>query len=217
MKFLKESLIEYIDDKFFKNLFESENIEDSENDEEMSPAEKQKLAAAIEKDGMSVVKKCQGNWKAFKIAAGKIWQEYRDFWSSQKEADQSIGQKGIYYNLYKSNYIVGVVKNPAGMAELKVYNTSHQDSEEFETFVCKNPDVIKAFNEFFKNEVEATMQEIISSQKEAMVAKKKADEMKAKEDATSAKRAKLDAFLGEEKAPNKQEEPIPKKGKPRIR
>jgi len=195
MEYVKESLIEYTDDKFFTSLFESENFE---KDEELSPAEKQKLASAKEKDGMAVVRKCQGNWKAFKVAAGKIWQEYRDFWSSQKDADESIGQKGIYYNLYKSNYIVGVVKNPAGNAELKVYNTSHQDSDEFETFVCKNPNVINAFNDFFKGEVENTMKEVITAQKEAVEAKKKADKLKAKEDASATKRAKLDAFLTEE-------------------
>jgi len=194
MKKIKESLIEYSDDIFFTALFESELMEE---DEEMSPAEKQKLANEHEKQGMAVVKKCQANWKAFRVAAGKIWQEYRDFWSTQKDANESIGQKGIFYNLYKSEYIVGVVKNASGMAELKVYNTAQQDSDEFETFVCKNPDVINAFNAFFKGEVENTMKEIISSHKEAMAAKKKADKLKAKEDATAAQRAKLDAFLSE--------------------
>jgi len=194
MEKVKESLLEYTDDKFFSALFEEELMEE---DEEISPAEKQKLAKQKEKEGLSVVKKCQSNWKAFKIDAGKIWQEYRDFWSTQKEADESIGQKGMFYNLYKSAYIVGVVKNAAGNAELKVYNTSQQDPGEFETFICKNPDVVQSFTNFFKGEVESTMKEIISAHKDAMAAKKKADATQAKEEETSAKRAKLDAFLDE--------------------
>ena len=205
MKYVKESLLEYTDDKFFKSLFEAEIAGTDEvktpetEDEELSPAEKQKIVAAKEKEGMFVIKHIQSNWKAFKINAGSIWQEYRDFWSTQKEADESIGQKGIFYNLYKSAYIVGVVKAPNGAAELKVYNTSQKDPDEFETFVCKNPNVVKAFNDFFKVEIEGKMKDIISAHKEAMEAKKKADKIKSKEEASAAKRAKLDAFLNEEK------------------
>jgi len=201
MEKVKESLLEYTDDMFFMPLFENDLLEGEED--EQSPAEKQKEAAQKEKDGMAVVKRCINNWKAFKTDAGKIWQEYRDFWAAQKEADESIGQKGMYYNLYKSNYIVGVVKSVSGAAELKVYNTSANTGEtdkeggEFETFICKNPTAIQAFTEFFKGEVEGTMKEIISGHKEAMEAKKKADTQRAKEEETAAKRSKLDAFLNE--------------------
>jgi len=200
MENVKETLIEFVDDKFFNSLFEAEtetNVE-VEEDTEMTPAEKQKLANQKQKEGMAVIKKCQANWKAFKIDAKNMWQEYRDFWSTQEDAIKTIKQKGLFYNLYKSDYIVGVVKNAAGMAELKVYNTSHTDLSELETFVCKNPEVIQAFNSFYKAELQGAMREVISSHKEAMEAKKKADKLKAKEDKEAQKRAKLDAFLGEE-------------------
>ena len=202
MEKVKESLLEYNDDLFFAPLFETELMEEDEEDK--SPAERQKEAAQKEKDGMAVVKRCMNNWKAFKTDAGKIWQEYRDFWTAQEEADESIGQKGMFYNLYKSNYIVGVVKSASGAAELKVYNTSANTGEtekeggEFETFICKNPNAIQAFSDFFKNDVKATMKEIISGHREAMAAKKKADAQRAKDEEEAGKRAKLDAFLTEE-------------------
>jgi hypothetical protein len=197
MQKVKETLLEYIDDKFFNLLFEAESEVEVEEDKEMTPAEKQKLAKQIEKEGRAIIKKCQSNWKAFKINAGNMWQEYKDFWSAQEDAKESIGQTGIFYNLYKSNYIVGVVKNAHGVAEMKVYDTSHEDSKEFETFVCKNPDVVKEFSAFFNVEIKGTMREVISNHKAAMEEKKKADKLKAKDDDAAAKRAKLDAFLSE--------------------
>jgi len=197
MKYVEENLNKFNEYKFFNNLLNEEDFHEKEDEEGMSDAEKKKLINQIAKDGKSIIKKLQLNFKQFKQAAGDKWQEYRDFWTTQEEADQSIGQKGIFYNLYNSDYIVGVVANASGNAELKIYNMSQKDTDEYETFVCKNPDVILAFNDFFKGEVQQTMKNIISSHKEAMAGKKEADKIKAKDEKTAVKRAKLDAFLGE--------------------
>jgi len=188
MKQVQESLSQFKDRKFFGSLFEEEKL---------SPADKKKLAQTLEKQGFAVVKKCIANFAAFKKNAGDIWQEYKDFWSTQKDADESVQQKGLFYNLWESDYIVGVVKEPNGKAALKVFNTSASDKDEYVAFSSKNKDVVKAFQEFITNDLEATMKGIIQSQKEAMVAKKAADEQRAKEESRAKKAAKLDAFLGE--------------------
>jgi len=203
MENVKESLFSFEDDKFFKSLNEtegyeiSEGEEDKEDNDEMDEGEKKKLAAQIAKDGQQIIKKLLNNFKQFKKEAGSTWQTYRDFWSAQKDADETIGQNGIYYNLWNSDYIAGVVEGANGSAELKIFNTSQKDTDEFETFVCKNPDVILSFNDFFKNTVEASMKEVITAHKAAMAAKKEADKLQAKEDKNAVKRAKLDAFLTE--------------------
>lgn len=188
MNYVNESLNQYETTAFFNSLLE---------EEKMSPEEKKKLALEIEKQGLAVIKKLQGNWKRFKTVAGDKMQSYKDFWSEQKNADETIGQEGMFYNLYDSNYIVGVVKNEEGKAEMKVYNTSVNEPSEFETFVCSNKDVVKSFTNFFKGEVEGTMKSVIANHKAAIEAKKAADALTKKEEEKSAKKAKLDAFLGE--------------------
>lgn len=193
MNHVDESLYQFEDNKFFKTLFEADILTPAEKSELVS----QKDSAKIQKEGMAVVKKLLANWKMFKQTAGDKMQSYRDFWSEQKNADETIGQKGMFYNLYDSNYIVGVVKSATGKAEMKVYNTSDKDTDEFETFVCANKDVMKEFTKFFKVEVEGTMKQVIADHKEALIIKKEADSIKKKEDTATAKKAKLDAFLGE--------------------
>ena len=190
MKKVCESLNQFNDNKFFSVLLEENKI---------TPDEKKKLAADMEKQGMAVIKKIQANFKRFKTIAGDKMQSYRDFWAEQKTADETIGQEGNFYNLYDSHYIVGVVKNKEGIAELKVYNTDVKDNDEFETFVCKDKNVLKSFKAFFDNDLKATMLEIISNHKAAIEAKKAADKARIKEADAAKKKAKLDAFLGESK------------------
>ena len=146
---------------------------------------------------MAVVQKCMKNFDNFKKWAGDQWQEYRDFWSTQRDADEGVDQEGHFYNLWKSDYIVGVVKEPGGHAALKVYNTSAKDDEEYVAFSCKSPEVIKAFEDFLNGVVKFTMKDVIEKQKAAMAAKKAADAQKKKEEAKAKKEAKLDAFLSE--------------------
>jgi hypothetical protein len=191
MKYVQESLYEYDDTKFFMSL--------NEADEEISPADKEKMKTELERKGNAVVKKCQNNFKNFQKFAGKIWQEYRDFWTTQKDADESVQQKGMFYNMWKSDYIVGVVKEPNGNAKLKVFNTSSNDPDEYIVFETGNKDVVMNFKTFLKDTVEGTMKNIIDSQKQAMAAKKEADAKRQKEEAMTAKKAKLDAFLSESK------------------
>ena len=187
MEQVQESLNQYKDSKFFNSLFEEDKL---------SPAEKKKLTQELERQGMSVVKKCINNFNAFKKNAGDIWQEYRDFWSTQKEADESVQQKGMFYNLWESNYIVGVVKEPGGEAALKVFNTS-ASKDEYVAFSTKNKDVVKAFQQFIVDNLETTMKNVIQSQKDAMVAKKTADAQRVKDETTAKKKSNLDAFLQE--------------------
>lgn len=191
MKYVKENLFEFEDAKFFNSLNEAEEKE------ELSPAEKKQKQAELQKKGMSVVQKCIKNFDSFKKFAGDIWQEYRDFWSTQEDAEESVSQKGMFYNLWKSDYIVGVVKEPGGHAALKVINTSAKDKDEYIAFECKSPEVVSAFRDFLEGSVKFTMKDLIARQKEAMAAKKAADESRKKEEAAAKKTAKLDAFLGE--------------------
>lgn len=187
MKQVQESLSQYKDSKFFNSLFEEDKL---------SPADKKKLAQELEKQGMAVVKKCINNFSAFKKNAGDIWQEYRDFWASQGEADESVQQKGMFYNLWESNYIVGVVKEPNGSAALKVFNTSASD-DDYVAFTSKNADVVKAFHQFIQEDLQSTMKTVISNQESAMAAKKAADAQRKKEEGSAKKKAKLDSFLQE--------------------
>ncbi|HUW44225.1 MAG TPA: hypothetical protein VMW50_00365 [Dehalococcoidia bacterium] len=191
MKHVQESLYQFEDAKFFGNLNEAEEKR------ELSPAEKKAKKDELQKQGMSVVQKCLKNFDSFRKHAGDIWQEYRDFWSTQKDADESVSQKGMFYNLWESDYIVGVVKEATGTAALKVYNTSASDEDEYVAFSCTNPEVVQAFNEFLEGTVKFTMKDIIERQKAAMAAKKTADETRQKEEVAAKKKAKLDAFLGE--------------------
>lgn len=197
MKQVQESLYSFEDNKFFSILNEAEEI--IEKEEKLTPEEKKKIAAEKQKQGMAVIKKLQANWKRFKSIAGDKMQSYSDFWAEQKNADNSIGQEGMFYNLYDSNYIVGVVKNADGKAELKVYNTSSDQDDDFETFVCADKEVIKAFANFFKGEVEGTMKQVIAAHKSAVALKKQQIALRKKEESIAAKKAKLDAFLGESK------------------
>ena len=91
MKYIQENLIEYENDLFFAKLYE-----EAEEVKEMSPADKQKKKEELQKLGMKVVQKCIKNFKTFKTHAGSIWQEYRDFWSTQQDADESVEQKGLF-------------------------------------------------------------------------------------------------------------------------
>jgi len=188
MKYVQESLYAYDDAKFFSKL--------NEEVAKVSPADRKKLKLGLEKQGTQVVKKCISNFSAFKKNAGDIWQEYRDFWSSQKEADESVQQKGMFYNLWESDYIVGVVKEPNGNAALKVFNTSAKD-DDYISFETSNPTVVKEFTQFIKGELETTMKNIIQSQKDVMTSKKEADSKREKDEAISKKKEKLSAFLSE--------------------
>ena len=193
MKQVQESLFEYKDSKFFNSLFEEDDLS-----KKMSPADKKKMKEALQKQAMAVVKKCVNNFSTFKKHAGPVWQEYRDFWASQEDAEESVQQKGMFYNLWDSAYIVGVVKEPNGTAALKVLNTSAKD-EEYTAFASSNPDAVKAFQEFYVNDLKATVKQVIDDQKAAMKAKKEADAKREAEESKAAKKAQLDAFLGESK------------------
>jgi len=193
MKQVQESLYAFEDSKFFDSLFEEEDLS-----KEMSPVDKKKMKEALQKQALAVVKKCANNFSTFKKQAGDIWQEYRDFWATQEEAEESVQQKGMFYNLWSSAYIVGVVKEANGTAALKVFNTKAGD-DEYTAFASSNPEAVKAFQEFFNNDFKATIKEVITNQKSAMVAKKAADAKAEAEESKAAKQSQLDAFLGESK------------------
>jgi len=192
MKYVQENLLEYENDLFFAKLYE-----EAEEVKEMSPADKQKKKEELQRLGMKVVQKCVKNFKTFKTHAGSIWQEYRDFWSTQKDADESVDQKGLFYNMWKSDYIVGVVKEPQGHAALKVFDTS-ADTDDYIVFQSKNPEVVKAFKEFVDNDLKATIKGIIQSQKDAMKAKKAAEAKQAQEETEASKKEKIEKFFGAE-------------------
>lgn len=194
MEHVKESLNQYNDVNFFNKLFEEEmkEIESQEGSEELDDKDKKRLAAELSRQGQAVMKKVRNNWKLFLKNAGKEMPKYKEFWAQQKNVAEMIKQTGLFYQLFDSPYIVGVIKNATGNAELVVYNNGSE-----ETFISKDAEVIKNFNEFWKGEVENTMKNVIVQHKEA-VAQKKIEVKKAKAEAIKAqKKAKLDAFLGD--------------------
>jgi hypothetical protein len=209
MKYVEESLNKFQDEKFFSNLFEADKDgmdkqTNKSKEEKISPEEKKKLAVEFQKQGMAVVKKVNDNFNRFKAAAGDKMQSYKDFWAEQKTAEETVGKEGMFYNLYDSYYIVGVIKNAEGNAEMIVYNTDGKDTEDFETFVCKDKGVIKEFVKFYNGTLKATMKEVIANHKAAIAAKKAAEAAKKKEETAAAKRAKLDQFLKESESKKKQ-------------
>jgi len=199
MKRISESLNQFKDKRFFGMLKEQQEEISPTEEEKLSPEEKKKLAIQLEKEGNSVIRKINDNFKRFKTVAGSKLQSYRDFWKEQETAPETIGVKGTFYNLYDSHYIVGVTKGEDEKAQLVVWNTDIQDKKDYETFVCKNKNVVKEFMNFYKNVLEATMKEVITNHKAALEAKKAAEEARKKEETAAAKKASLDKFLSESK------------------
>jgi len=191
MKYVQESLNSYNDDKFFNSLLEEE--------ERMSPEEKKKMAIQLEKEGKAIIKKINDNFKRFKTIAGDKLQSYKDFWAEQKATHKTIGQKGTFYNLYDSHYIVGIVEDKEGMAKLVVWNTDSKEKNDWETFVCRDKGIIKEFINFYNSELEGTMKQVIANHNAAVEAKKAAEAAQKKAEAAAAKKAKLDKFLAESK------------------
>ena len=206
MKHVQESLMSFNDTNFFDALLEDKKDGDEKKKEGLSPAEKKSMKDNLEKQGMKVINKCAKNFKAFVINAGDIWQEYRDFWEAQKESQKGTftdSPEGEYYDLWESDYIVGVEKKSDGNAILRVFNTQHKDTDEYIVFESTNPNVVKAFKEFMAGVVKAKMSDVITAQKTAMETKKTNDAKIADAESKAAKSAKFDAFMNEAKLAKK--------------
>lgn len=199
MKYVSENLPQFKDDNFFVKVFESTQAV-SEVEEEMTPEEKAKVAAELERQGLAVVKKLEKNFSAFKTSAGVDWKLYRDFWNDQK-TPKEVNAEGMFYKMYNSKYVVGVVKTDDGVAQLVVWNSEIEDGfDDHEVFKCFSPVAIKAFVDFYKNTYEAAFRNIISKQKEVME-KNKADVLRKEQEEKKIKeKSKVDAFLKESKS-----------------
>jgi len=211
MKHVQESLMSFNDTNFFDALLEDKKDGDEKKKEGLSPAEKKSMKDNLEKQGMKVINKCAKNFKAFVINAGDIWQEYRDFWEAQKESQKGTftdSPEGEYYDLWESDYIVGVEKKSDGNAILRVFNTQHKDTDEYIVFESTNPNVVKAFKEFMSGVVKAKMSDVISAQKHAMDDKKANDLKTADAESKAAKSAKFDAFMNEAKLAKKRKKKL---------
>ena len=78
-------------------------------------------------------------------------------------------------------------------------SVSGEKSEELTAFASSNPDAVKAFQEFYLNDLKSTVKQVIDNQKAAMQAKKEADAKAEAEESKAAKAAQLDAFITESK------------------
>ena len=197
MKYVSGNLLEFKEDKFFKRLYESsQDVEEVK--EEMTPEEKKKLAAELEKQGMSIVKKLNTNFSKFKYAASGNWQAFRDFWNEQSTPKEVVGKEGKFYKMYDSKYIVGVIKTPAGTAELNVWNSEAEDgNDEHEVFKTGAASVVKAFMDFFKNTFEKSMREVIRKEKARLQKIKDEEVKKQKEEEKAKQKEKVNAFMSE--------------------
>jgi len=198
MKHVSETLLQFKDDLFFNILYESTQGAEEVKDE-MTPEEKEKLAKELEKQGLGIVKKLNANFSIFKSIALDDWKQYRDFWNSQKSDKEAQGVlDGIFYKLYDSKYLVGVLRTEDGTAELTVWNIEIEDGfDDHIIFQSKSAEVIKAFMEFYKGTFEAEMREIISKTKEKLEQSKAEIVKKEKEEAALKAKEKVNAFMTE--------------------
>jgi len=192
MKHELESLNQYRDSIYFNVLFENET--DDNKLENQNSQNKSKTR----KEGMAVIRKVSQNFKLFKNNASNNIKAYKEFWEKQQKAQTLIKQKGIFYNLYDSKYVVGVVKNAKGQAELKLYDTnySYDDKENFELFVSKDKLVITEFMKVQK-ELKSIMKDAISEYKKRIISKKEELKNKNIESQRNAKKDKLDKFINQ--------------------
>jgi hypothetical protein len=198
MKHVSETLLQFKDDLFFNILYES-TLGVEEVKDEMTPEEKAKLAKELEKQGLGIVKKLNANFSIFKSIALDDWRQYRDFWNEQKTSKEAQGiVEGIFYKLYDSKYLVGVLKTEDGTAELTVWNSEVEDGfDDHVVFKSSSAVVIKKFMEFYKNTFESEMRNVISKEKEKMEQNKAEAVKKEKEEAQIKAKEKVNAFMTE--------------------
>lgn len=197
MKYVSENLPEFKCDNTFKKIYESSKDIESVKDE-ATPEEKKKLAAELEKQGMSVIKKLNTNFSKFKYAANGNWQAYRDFWEENESVKGTISSENITYKMYDSKYAVGIIKTADGTAELNVWNfDAEEGSDERDIFKTSSKSVISSFVDFYKNTFEQSMREIIKKERDRLE-KIKAENIKKKEEEKREKsKEKMNAFMAE--------------------
>jgi len=100
MKHVQESLSQYYDYKFFKVF------EEDEKEEKTSLQDK-------EKDGLAVVEKAKKNFEDFKKAAKGDIKKWKEFWEENKLAKEAFDEEGGIYQMYDSDYVIGVLELPA--------------------------------------------------------------------------------------------------------
>jgi len=142
MKHVRESLSQYEDYQFFKNLRTFEDFEpeektdekdeekDDEEDEDKddekeeteekedkpgTPDKKDKSTLQDkEKDGLAVIEKLKKNFEDFKNGAKGEITQYKEFWEENKKTKEGFAEEGEgdVYKLYDSDYVVGVLTLP---------------------------------------------------------------------------------------------------------
>jgi hypothetical protein len=99
MKYVKESLQQFDNYKFFK-VFE-------ETDEKKEKTQLQDKEA----EGLKVIDKIKSNFETFKKEAKGEIIKYKEFWEENKKTKEAFGE-GDIYKMYNDDYVIGVLELP---------------------------------------------------------------------------------------------------------
>jgi len=99
-KYVKETLGEFQDWKYFSMLEEKLEFKKNKKDEDE------------EKDGMDALKKIRDNLKRFEVAANDKILKYKEFWEENKKIADEFGKNSNIYKLWDSDYVAGVLNLP---------------------------------------------------------------------------------------------------------
>jgi hypothetical protein len=100
VKYVCENLNEF---QKFGRIFEKQDPK-LKKDKEVQKSE--------EKEGLSVIKKLESNFKKFISSTGGKILKYKEFWSANKKTAESFDDSGNIYKMWNSEYVVGVLMLP---------------------------------------------------------------------------------------------------------
>lgn len=184
MSKVQESLFKYNDNKFFSRLVEAKD---------------EKAEAQLLKDGLSIIKKGQENFKRFESAAGGDIKKYAEFWKQQQKFKEKLKSKfncQVCYLLFEGGHGLCLYKNEDGKHVLGIIKLNTEEGEQNPIFKVNNKEVAKKFAEWGMD-VKEKFVNIKKQYNDEIVKKQQAEEERVKKEQEIAKRKKLDTFLSE--------------------
>jgi hypothetical protein len=103
MKHVRESLTDFENEQFFRQLFESEETEEKEEKTELQDKEK---------DALAIIKKITNDFEKFKSSAKGEIINFKNFWEENKKTKELFTETGNIYKMHDSSYVVGVLELP---------------------------------------------------------------------------------------------------------
>lgn len=200
MKYVSENLPQFNIDDYFTSMMESFNAANDVKDG-MSDDDAKKIHAEMEKQGFGVIKKITTNFSKFKYAANNNWHAYKEFWDDQKTPKETKTD-GVYYKMYDSKYVIGIIPDDEGKAKMVVWNGEIGDGyDDHVIFECKSKEVISKFMDFYRNVFEQAMRDVIKKQTERLEKKKAEIDKKKSEDDRARQKDMLSSFMSESLEP----------------